>query len=235
VLAGNIGDLYEKYGDDKRYFRASNLDDAVFKQREITLVLDGRNADDFKHYINFVTVQILKEHRNGEQTMDEVVIDQQGFSAQKNRFRMVYGWKEDIDRQEWMKYKYKTVWNFRGDAQYESGWKEADTFVLNVAPPYEYRRITLEADAGVFKERGIRHALVKFYYDFFGREMTAQQTIRTRDGVFSKLLEYSCPRGKFDFSYEVTWYLAGGKRLQSGRLTDSGDVVYIDELPGTSN
>lgn len=233
ILAGNIGSLYQKYGQDSSYFRAANLDDPVFKQREIFLVLDGRNARDFKDYINFVTVQILKEHQNGQQTVDEVVIDQQGFSSRKNRFKMVYGWKEDHDRERWLKYKYKTLWNFRGDAQYVSQWKETAAFVINVAPPYEYRRITLEADQQIFKQQGVRHALVKFYHEFYGKEITTQQTIRTREGVFSKLLEYNCPRGNYDFSYEITWYLKGGKRLQSKRISDSGDIIYLDELPGT--
>jgi hypothetical protein len=231
VMAGNIGDLYQKYGQDPRYFRAANLDDPVYNQREIFLMVDGRNEEDFKNYINFVTVQILKEHQNGEQTLDETVIDKESFSEQKNRYRMVYGWKQDSDRQKWMTYKYKTVWNFYGGASYESPWSETDSFVLSLTPPYQYRRIFLEGDRQVFEERGIRHALVKFYYDFFGKEMTIQKTIKASDQEFSKVLEYSCPSENFDYSYEIVWYLKEGGRLRSERLSDSSDIIYIDELP----
>ena len=231
VMAGNIGNIYQKYGQDPRYFRAANLDDPVYRQREIFVMMDGRNAGDFQDYINFVTVQILKEHQNGEKTIDEVVIDKDSFSSKKNRFRMVYGWKEDNDREKWMEYKYKTVWNFRGGTHHESSWLGTDSFVLSVAPPYQYRRISLEADPDIFKEMGVRHALVKLYYDFFGKEVMIQKTIKTKDKALSKEIEYACPIGKFDFSYEVTWYLKDGKRLRSGRINDSSDIIYIDELP----
>lgn len=231
VMAGNVGDLYANYGDDPGMFRATNLDDPVFKQREIFITVDGRSEKDFTDYINFVTVKIRKRHENGEESIDEVVIDENSFKRESNRFRMVYGWKGDEDRSRWLEYEYRTVWNFRQGIQFENEWQQTDTFVINVAPPYEYRRISLEADTEIFKERKVRHALVKFYYDFFGKEIERQAVVRVKGDDAVSTIEYVCEAGNYDYEYEVTWYLRGNKRLGSERVRDSSEILYVDELP----
>jgi len=231
VMAGNIGDLYARFGGDPGIFKAVNLDDPVFMQREIFVTVDGRSERDFTDYINFVTVQIRKRHAGGEESVDEVVIDGESFKRQANRFRMVYGWKGDVNRSEWLRYQYRTVWNFRKGVQFENEWRGTDTFVINVAPPYEYRRISLEADPEVFKEMKVRHALVKFYYDFFGKEIERQAVVRVRGGDAVTMLEYVCESGNYDYEYEITWYTRDRGRIQSGRIEDSSEILYVDELP----
>ena len=231
VMAGNIGDLYARFGDDTGVFRATNLDDAVFKQREVFVTVDGRSEQDFTDYINFVTVALRKTHENGEQTVDEVLIDGESFKAQSNRFRMVYGWKDDSDRGKWLRYQYRTIWNFRKGVQVENDWVETDTFVINVVPPYEYRRISLEADPEIFTGQKVRHAMVKFYYNFFGKEIERQETVRVRDGDAITMLEYVCEQGNYDYDYEITWYTRDRGKIESGRMSDSTEILYVDELP----
>jgi hypothetical protein len=231
VMADNIGSLYAEYGSDPSVFHATNLDDPVFKQREIFVTVDGRSEKDFADYINFVTVQIRKRHEGGEESVDEAVIDESSFKKQNNRFRMVYGWKGDVDRSRWLRYEYKTVWNFRQGIQFDTDWRETDTFVINVTPPYEYRRISLEADPEVFQERQVRHALVKFYYTFFGKEIERQAVVRVKEDLAATVLEYVCEAGNYDYDYEITWYLRDNKRLQSARHRDSSEILYVDELP----
>ena len=50
----------------KECFRSVNLDDPFYKQRELLVSIDGLNSDQFKKYINFVTVSMKKVHGNGE-------------------------------------------------------------------------------------------------------------------------------------------------------------------------
>jgi hypothetical protein len=231
TMAGNIGDLYARFGDDKNVFRSTNLDDPVFKQREVFVTIDGRSEKDFADYVNFVTVAMRKRHENGEETIREVVIDEKKFKDQRNRFKMVYGWKGDNDRSRWLSYEYRTVWNFRQGIQVKGEWRETDTFVINVLPPYEYRRISLEADPDIFEENGIRHALVKFYYRFFGQEIPLQGVVRVKGGSAVAKLEYVCESGNFDYDYEVKWYRKGGQHLYQSRRSDSSEILYVDELP----
>ncbi len=56
----NIGDLRRFLGDES-HFRQVNLDDPLYRQREISVFLDDMNANDFGDYINFVAVQMRKQ------------------------------------------------------------------------------------------------------------------------------------------------------------------------------
>jgi tetratricopeptide (TPR) repeat protein len=227
----NIGGL-SKYIDNPSFFRAVNLDDPVYKQREVVVILDGQDSEDFSKYINYVTVQIRKEHENGKLTHDELKIDRNNFNSDTNRFMMMYGWKGDNNREDWLEYRYRTQWSFHGGVQKQEDWKTSNDFVITVTPPHKYRRVILETDPSVFKDRGVRDASIKFYSNFYGKEMVKQVTIRTRENVFTKELEYAHPEGNFDYEYEITWHLRGGVVLKSGRLKSSSDVIYCDELPG---
>lgn len=231
VMAANIGGIFQKYGDDPSIFKAVNLDDPVFKQREIFITVDGQSERDFADYVNFVTVQIRKQHQNGETSIDEVVVDRNSYLQNNNRFRMVYGWKGDDDREQWRKYQYRTVWNFKQGIQIDSDWQTTSAFVINVMPPYEYRRVSLEADPGLLSQRGVRHALVKFYYTFFDKEIKLQETVRNRDGQAVSTLEYVCQAGNYDYEYEITWYLRDRGRLHLPRTPDSSEIIYVDEFP----
>ncbi len=226
----NIGGL-SKYIDNPSFFRAVNLDDPVYKQREVVVMLDGQDSEDFNKYINYVTVQIRKEHENGELTHDELKVDRSNFNSDTNRFMMMYGWKGDNKRDDWLEYRYRTQWSFHGGVQKQEDWKTSNDFVITVTPPHRYRRVILETDPSVFKDRGVRDASIKFYSKFYGKEMVKQVTIRTRENVFTKELEYAHPEGNFDYEYEITWHLRGGVVLKSGRLKNSSDVIYCDELP----
>lgn len=231
AFAENIGNLWQRYGKDPLVFKAVNIDDAVYKQREILASLDGQDSADFDKYVNYVTIQLRKQHENGELTVDEVVIDKKNFNGAGNNFRLLYGWKGDDDRQQWLNYQYRIDWSFHGGLNYEGKWLDTDSVMINAAPPYEYRRLTLEADPKVFRGRQVRHATIRIYYPFLGRTEMKQATIKTNRDLFSIPLDYIHTRGKLDYEYEIAWHLAGGKEVSSGRRQAGSDILYCDEIP----
>ena len=82
----NIGDL-RNFLQNENIFRAVNLDDPLYKQREITVALDGFNAQNFGTFVNYVSVLIRKKHQNGESTEQEIRIDRDNFNKEGNSFR----------------------------------------------------------------------------------------------------------------------------------------------------
>src|SRR6185312_1484714 len=102
----NIGDL-RSLMTDTGHFRQVNLDDPLYRQREIAVFVDGLNAQDFGQYINFVTVQMRKKHATGDLTEGDVRIDRTNFNKEGNRFTFLYGWKNDTDRRRWLEYEYR--------------------------------------------------------------------------------------------------------------------------------
>ena len=215
-------------------FTQINLDDPFYKQREVLVSIDGLNSDQFSKYINFVTVSMKKEHGNDESTLAEIRIAENEFKAALgNPFRLLYGWKDeaDNDRDEWLKYRYKTSWSFFGDYNIEGEWSESDQVGLNLAPPFHPVQVSVEADPEMLKDAEIRLATVKFYYDYGAGEKVEQVTIKGNQELPADLAEFMLRRGEYDYEYEINWRLFGNRRLTTGRKKSSDSLLYVDEIP----
>lgn len=227
----NIGDL-RRYLDDSSYFRQVNLDDPLYRQREIVAFVDGLNASDFGEYVNFVTVELRKRHQGGEETHDEVRIDRKNFNRESNSFKLLYGWKGDNDRRRWMNYDYRTVWSFFGGAEVAGDWRSATAGAIDLAPPYQRRRVDLEAaDAAALEEAGVRAITVRLYYRLGEREQVRQVVLNASRGELSKSVEFMLPADQLAYEYEIDWRLRGNRSLSSGRVSATDAILFVDELP----
>lgn len=226
----NIGNLSKLMNDRKHFFEV-NLDDPVFKQREISVYLDGQNASDFANYVNYVAVRLRKIHEGGAQTNDEIRIDRTNFNQNGNYFRLMYGWKDDKDRDKWMDYEYNTVWSFHGGKEVDTGWRKSSNFAITVTPPYLKRTIHLEADPNIIQQTGVRLITVKLFYKLGDVEQVKQATLNPASGQLSQTLEYIHPADQLQYSYEITWRLRGGQTITSGRKSATDDFIFCDELP----
>jgi len=231
VMAANVGDLYKRYGNDPALFRTTSLDDPLYKQREIYVTIDGATAADFKDYINYVSVTLRKKHAGGALSVDEIVLDAVKFNENRNSYRSVYPWKDDKSMEDWLRYQYKTVWHYRGNLRSESGWTDEATSVLAVAPTAVNRIISIEGDPDILADEGVRYAKLDFRYTIFGEPKQKKLTIRTRAGAFPQTFTYIAEVGNFDYTYDLTWVLRGGKKLELKDATESAEVIYVDELP----
>jgi hypothetical protein len=226
----NIGDmrgLMEEGGN----FREVNLDDPLYKQRELTVFVDGMNAKDFGDYINFATVLMRKRHQAGDETQDEVRIDRKNFSSEGNAFKLVYGWKNDNDRQAWMNYEYQTTWNFFGGEELQTPWRKASAGAISLAPPFQKRSVNLEADPDPISQAGVRSITVKVYYKPNEAEQMKQVTLNATKGQLSDRVDFILPASAPDYDYEIIWQLKGGREVSSGRKRTSRAVLFVDELP----
>ena len=124
----------------------------MYKQRDIAVYVDGMNSEDFGKFVNFVTVQMRKTHESGAVTTDEVRIDRKNFNAEGNRFRMLYGWKGDNDRDRWLEYEWRAIWSFFGGRDVEEPWQRTVASGIRAVPPYSIRSVSLEADKENLKD-----------------------------------------------------------------------------------
>ncbi|CAL2102217.1 conserved exported protein of unknown function [Tenacibaculum sp. 190130A14a] len=212
-------------------FVETNLDDPVFKQREILTLLDGLNANDFDKYINYGTVQLRKKHESGEYTYDEVRVTRKNFNQEGNLFKMLYGWKGDNAREKWFDYDYKVAWSFFGGNNFETDWESTNRSAINLAPPLSRKIVTIEADKDLLADANVRAVDVKLYYSLGGKEQRKQFTINPKKDIVNGQIEFMLPDGKQEYDYEVTWRLWGNQEKKSGRKTTSFETLYVDELP----
>lgn len=225
------GDLEVNMTSCPKCFIETNLDDPVFKQREILALLDGLNANDFDKYINYGTVQLRKKHESEAFTYDEVRITRKNFNQDGNLFTMLYGWKGDNNRSKWFDYDYKIAWSFFGGNNIETDWESTNRSAINLSPPLTRRVITIEADKDLLDEQSVRAIDIKIYYNLGGDEQMKQFSINPKKDVLSGQVEFMLPNGSQEYDYEVTWRLWGNEQKASGRQTTSFETLYVDELP----
>ncbi|MEK7256561.1 MAG: hypothetical protein AAB316_17530 [Bacteroidota bacterium] len=217
----------------KPCFRQINLDDPLFRQREVMVSVDGLNASQFNKYVNFATVSLKKVHGGDQLSTDEVRIGAKEFADAGNVFRLLYGWKDNADavRDSFLRYQYKVQWSFFGDHAVTQDWKQTDQMGINLAPPFHPMQVSVEADPALLKEQDIRLATVKFFYDYGGGEKVEAVTLKGGDQATAQLAEFMLKNGQYDFEYEVTWRLKGNRSLSSGRKKSSDTLLYVDEIP----
>ena len=226
----NIGDLFARYGEDKRFFRTVNLDDATFQQREVHVAVDGQLVKELAHSINSVTVHLRKQHQDGSETVREMVIDRQKLEEQAGDLRMAYGWSEDRDRVAWLGYDYRTDWRFEGGRGFSTDWTRAESAMIDLLAPYQRQKIELMGDPEDLTQRGVRAVIVRVEYPFFGEIKKQQVVVRPAKGEAEGALEITLPRDAGAYDYAMTWMLAGGgKRETTGR--DENFFLMLDEIP----
>jgi hypothetical protein len=226
----NIGDLFARYGTDARFFRAVNLGDPTFQQREVQVAVDAALLPEFENYVNSVTVTLRKEHANGQQTLRELVVNRGNAATPSGGMKLVYGWNGDADRLSWLDYQYRTRWSFKGGGAHETEWMRANTPMIDLFAPYERRSVQLVGDATALKARGVRAVVVQIEYPFFGEQRRPQIVARPEEPLESKHVDITLPLGAPEYDVTLTWQLAGNQRLTAHRRDGSG-LVFVDEMP----
>jgi hypothetical protein len=226
----NIGDLYKKHGEDANRFRTVNLSDPAFKQREVHVGIDGSILPEFDKYVNSVTVTLRKQHENGEQTLQEVVVDRNTFKKDTRDFRMIYGWQGDDDRAKWLEYEYRTRWSFKDGGLHETDWKKTDINMIDLYAPYERSTVELVGDGKKLAESGVRAVAVAVEYPFFDGKRTREVSIPTSEPIDGKQLEITLPAGVKGYDYHVTWIRRGKPPLESTGKDTTG-FIFLDDLP----
>ncbi len=231
AMSENIGNLYSRYKNDSRVFRAVTIDDPVFKQREILVTLDGQDTTTFTKYLNFVTVKMKKQHQSGDITSDEIVITPEAFNTSGNSFSLNYGYKGDTNRSRWLEYQYQVVWSFHGGLEIRSPWTDEDAPMLALNPPYRYRSLTIEGEGEDLKLAKVRHAVVTVSSMINGKPILTHATIRNQGPAPALHLEIPEDIKGDNADVSIKWFLKGGKQLSADARKIEGDIIYWDELP----
>lgn len=222
----------ENFGQIKcdECFREANLEDPLYVQRDVMTYLDGFNSEDFGKYINFANVTIRKTHEGGDVTNQEIRIDKTNFNATGNNFKVVYGWKNDADREKWLSYDYKVSWNYFGGFTVESPWISTTIGSVPVSSPYVRKFVDVEADANVFTEKGVRMAEVKITYMLGDKEQVKIVRLDPKKQQLSGQAEVLMPAGALNYDYEVNWYLASGDVQSSGKKPGASSIIFADNI-----
>ena len=228
-FASNLGDL-SRLMSNPRFFRRVNLDDPVFKQREIPVSVDVRSEEAFAAMLNSVTATIRKVHASGKETLDEVTIARTEL-ARPTPMTLVYGWDQDDNRTRWLEYDVRLRWSYSGGPVIETPWQRTSAGALALEPPLRPRTLLLTGDMDVLRARGVRDVVVEVSHTAGATTRKASATIRVQETAGDRsLVIYQDPQ-QTAYTYTCTWRLAGGQRLTSGPREETADIIYTDEVP----
>jgi hypothetical protein len=211
----NIGDL-RRWLDNPAIFHDANLDDPLYRRREVIASLVGVDDADFASLLSFVNLQIRKKHESGDDSFEETQIDRGKFNALGNLFRLAYGWKGDENRRRFREFDYRTIWAFRSGRSVEDAWQRTSFSSLPLSPPFAKRSIQLEADKSRLDRAGVRSISVQLTSELAGQPQTTQVTLNAAHGELSKTLDLIVPRGTATYGYEIRWRLRGNQTRTTG-------------------
>jgi hypothetical protein len=232
MIAFNIGNIYEKYGKDKRIFRDVVLDDPAFQQREIRIGIDGDLQTAFENFVKNASVSLRKVHQNGQETLREVFLTKNSLKESNGEISMVYLNQEDKNRLDWLNYEYQVIWNFGSEGNYNTGWIKSNAPIINLYAPYARRLIAVDGDLGRLKDENIRAVSVTISYSFFGKNKEKQITIRTNETLGDKFFDITLPADQRSVDYTITWIKSDGTSLTRKGVDEYG-LIFIDEFAGS--
>ncbi len=214
----------------KDCFHMVNLDDPLYKQREIVAFVDGFNTDDFGQFVNFVSVLLKKKHENGQITQREIRIDRNNFSN-GNLFKFdPYGWKGDKNRGKWLEYDYKTTWSFFGGHEVSTPWSKREAGSIALAPPFQKKDVYIEIDDTLKEDYQVRFAEVKLYYPQGEKEKVERIRIDLNKDELSKRIGIIQADDQLQYEYEVKWHIKGRSPITQARTATSDETIFLSDI-----
>ncbi len=226
----NLGNLFEKYGENQNIFKEVPLWDPTFQQRDIYIGLDGDVKKEFEKMINSVTIKVKKKHQDGKETIKEVFLTKDTFLKKDGKIAVSYLNHKDTNIEKWLEYEYQSIWKFVGGATYTGDWKNQSTSMVNLFVPFKRRKIDIMGELESLKSQNVMATSVSISYDFFGEKLTDYVKILPSDTLSEKSFEITLPRGQEDVNYAITWYVKGSQPIKKEGINTYG-ILFIDELP----
>jgi tetratricopeptide (TPR) repeat protein len=226
VMSGNIGGLYQQYGEDKSFFSTVSLDDPTFQERTIEVILDGQNFEDFKNYINSVSVMLKKERWGKPATTGEVKFFDEQFAEKGNRLTFIYG-REGEGSTEWLDYEYKPKWSFYGGIEWEGDWIKTSDSMITLSPVVYYRSVQIAMDKDNIEENSIKAVAFQIKHQIFGKEILKEVIIDHEKGdPLEAEYRYLHEDGKLDYQYKIIWLLKDGREIHSDWMEKETPIIY---------
>jgi tetratricopeptide (TPR) repeat protein len=226
VMSGNIGGIYQKYGEDKRFFSIVSLDDPTFQERSVEVILDGQDASDFKNYINSVSVLFRKQRFSGAPMTGEVKFIDQQFAQSGNCLSFKYGRLNEAST-EWLDYEYKPKWSFYGGVEWEGDWTKTSDSVLTLSPPVLRRTLEISVDEDNILKNGVKALALQIKHRIYGKDVLKEVIINYDKGdPLQADYTYLHEDGNLGYSYKVVWLFLDGREIHTDWMTKESPFIY---------
>ncbi|MDI6846500.1 MAG: hypothetical protein QME28_10250, partial [Candidatus Saccharicenans sp.] len=226
VMSGNISGIYQKYGQDGRFFTVVSLDDPTFQERTVEVILDGQDAEDFKNFVNSVSVIFKKQRMAGQVMTGEVKFFEQQFAEKGNRLSYKYSRLNEAAT-EWLNYEYRTKWSLYGGVEWESDWVRTDDSVLTLTPPVRRRTIEISVDEDNILQNKVKAVAIQVKHSIFGKDILKEVIINYDKGDPLQVnYTYMHEEGKPGYSYRLIWLLLDGREVSTDWINRESPFIF---------
>jgi hypothetical protein len=231
--AGNLGGFYDDLPPEERdrYFKVIDLADTAFQELDVAFQLDSGIVEAFKDKLTLVSVNLSRERPDGSMQSEALVFDRASVTAGKTMQQVNFKRLGDAS-DDWREFRYQVAWNVSGLDEPLRVPAAADEFLvtrdagIQLTPPLESQRLTLDVDNGDFEAKGIRAVLVQFAAKVGGRpQFVASKTIRAGDADPSGDVRILKDPGERVVIRQV-WYTRDG-RIDTGFRSVDEDYVFL--------
>jgi hypothetical protein len=232
--AGNLSGLYDRMGNDERYFRIVNMNDPAYQQRNITFQVDGDYVDAFDDIINFVTVVLRKKYGTGHEDVTAQLMITGNDLKKEIRLKDLSYPRLGIKTADWLDYEYQTIWSFRGRTNpvripaSENQWIRSNAPAISLTPPLQKQYIELDADRQEFSKNNVSSVNINFASMQAGDKKVVRSAIlRAEDkNSTNKIIIYH-DKGS-PVAYQATWYSKEkGKAVPDMSLLSSNYLFLV--------
>lgn len=231
---GNMSGLYDTWGKDEDLFRVVGLNDAAFEKREVFFEVDPTYYRVFTENINSVTVSFAKKYPSRPNQADftsEIVFNHKDVEKANFTKSLIYP-RLGLTGTDWLEYRYRTVWSFRGGKTIAvpadiSAYENNNSPSISLAPPAQLTQIEIDGDAVTMSDANIRRAMVEFSYRLLGEKKSKSVALLPQSEEILQSLSILHDQ-QSPIQYRVKWYGKTGTRSGAWQpLEDS----YLFLLP----
>ncbi len=235
--AGNLGGLFSKLGEDKRYFRVVNMDDKDYQRRGINFQVDGDFIDAFDDIVNFVTVNFRKKYTGGTSDVtSNLIINGADLKKGINLKEISYP-RLGISSSDWLNYEYQLLWSFKGRSKvvrYPTDavqWIKSSDPAVSLIPPMSKEYIEIDADRQILMRDGIASAEIRFAGMQGGEQRIIRTVIIRPDDKSSTNKVTLYHDTGTPVAYQVTWHSqsAGTAAMDLNLMTSN--YVFLSPPP----
>jgi hypothetical protein len=236
--AGNLSGLYDKMGNDERYFRVVNMSDPDYQQRNITFQVDGDYVDAFDDIINFVTVVFRKKYGTGHEDVTAQLMINGNDLKKDIKLKEISYPRLGIKSADWLNYEYQLIWSFRGRTNpvripdSENQWIKSNAPAISLTPPLAKKYIELDADRQEFSKNNVSSVNISFASMQAGDKKVVRSAIlRAEDkNSTNKIIIYHDKDSPV--AYQATWYSKeNGKAVPDMSLLSSNYLFLVPPAP----
>jgi hypothetical protein len=214
--SGNIAFLMSNLTKEEKgkCFSVVNLDDPAFQIRDVNVQLDGSFAEAFGDFFNNVSLSFRKKYNPDQEQNDvtkDLIFDRKAVEAGTVLQHILYPRLDG--NADWLNYEYQVTWALKGNPKpiSDTKWQKANGNAITLVPPFAKRAIEVDADRGLFKDKEVISATVRFLAIVQGDPVVQKTLIlRASDAEFTSKLALFHDIGQ-DLAYQITWYKKSGE------------------------